>query len=81
MNRGLDLVIFDCDGVLVDSECVATEVFAQVLYEVCRLRFTLEDMFDTFVGHSRLQCLQKIESLIGELASAYDMAIGARDSG
>ena len=23
-------------------------------------------MFDTFVGHSRLQCLQKIEALIGE---------------
>lgn len=65
MNPELDLVIFDCDGVLVDSERVANEVFARVLAEVCGLQFTLEEMFDTFVGHSRLQCLQKIEALIG----------------
>lgn len=65
MNPELDLVIFDCDGVLVDSERVAKEVFARVLAEVCGLQFTLEEMFDTFVGHSRLQCLQKIEALIG----------------
>ena len=66
MNRSFDLIIFDCDGVLVDSERVANEVFARVLDEVCGLQFTLEDMFDTFVGHSRLQCLQKIEAMIGE---------------
>ena len=61
-----DLIIFDCDGVLVDSERVANEVFAGVLDEVCGLQFTLDDMFDTFVGHSRAQCLQKIEAMIGE---------------
>jgi len=66
LNPELDLVIFDCDGVLVDSERVANEVFARVLEEVCGLQFTLDDMFDTFVGHSRLQCLQKIEAMIGE---------------
>jgi len=66
LNPDLELIIFDCDGVLVDSERLANEVFAGVLEEVCGLQFTLEDMFDTFVGHSRLQCLQKIEALIGE---------------
>ena len=66
MRSGFELVIFDCDGVLVDSERVANEVFANVLEEVCGLEFTLEDMFDTFVGHSRLQCLEKIEALLGE---------------
>ena len=66
MNPDLELIIFDCDGVLVDSERLANEVFAGVLEEVCGLQFTLQDMFDTFVGHSRLQCLQKIEALIGE---------------
>lgn len=66
MSRPIDLVIFDCDGVLVDSERVANEVFASVLEEVCGLEFTLQDMFDTFVGHSRLQCLQKIEAILGE---------------
>jgi len=66
LSSSFDLVIFDCDGVLVDSERLANEVFARVLEEVCGLEFTLEDMFDTFVGHSRLQCLQKIEGIIGE---------------
>ena len=66
MSQPFDLIIFDCDGVLVDSERVANEVFARVLDEVCGLKFTLDDMFDTFVGHSRAQCLQKIEDMIGE---------------
>jgi HAD superfamily hydrolase (TIGR01509 family) len=66
LGASIELVIFDCDGVLVDSERVANEVFAQVLEEVCGLKFTLEDMFDTFVGHSRVQCLQKIEAMIGK---------------
>jgi HAD superfamily hydrolase (TIGR01509 family) len=66
LSQSFDLIIFDCDGVLVDSERVANEVFAQVLEEVCGLKFTLDDMFDTFVGHSRAQCLQKVEAMIGE---------------
>ncbi len=61
----IDLVIFDCDGVLVDSERVANEVFARALREICGLEFTLEQMFDTFVGHSKDQCLAKIEALLG----------------
>jgi HAD superfamily hydrolase (TIGR01509 family) len=65
LGTSIDLVIFDCDGVLVNSEEVANKVFAKVLLEVCGLEFTLDDMFDTFVGHSRAQCLEKIEALIG----------------
>ncbi len=65
MNAALQLVIFDCDGVLVDSERIANEVFARALREVCGLEFTLEQMFDTFVGHSKDQCLAKIEALLG----------------
>ena len=60
-----ELIIFDCDGVLVDSERVANEVFARVLREVCGLEFSLEEMFDTFVGHSKLQCLAKVEAMTG----------------
>jgi len=66
LSEPFDLIIFDCDGVLVNSEKVANEVFAEVLLQVCDLEFTLEEMFDTFVGHSRLQCLQKIEAILGE---------------
>jgi len=66
LSEPFDLVIFDCDGVLVNSEEVANEVFADVLQQVCGLEFTLEDMFDTFIGHSRAQCLDKIEVMLGE---------------
>ncbi len=65
MNDAFDLVIFDCDGVLVDSERVANEVFARALREICGIEFTLEHMFDTFVGHSKAQCLAKIEQMLG----------------
>lgn len=61
-----ELIIFDCDGVLVDSERIANEVFARVLKEECGLSFTLNDMFDTFVGHSKKQCMQIVEEMIGQ---------------
>ncbi len=66
MQRGFDLIIFDCDGVLVDSERIANAVFARVLEEECGLRFSLEEMFDRFVGHSQAQCMQIVEELTGE---------------
>lgn len=54
------LVIFDCDGVLVDSERITNQVSADLLGEL-GLAFTLEDMFEHFVGHSMAQCLDKID--------------------
>jgi len=59
-----ELVIFDCDGVLVDSERVTNLVFAELLGEL-GLRYTLEDMFEHFVGSSMPQCLVKIEAALG----------------
>jgi len=63
-----ELIIFDCDGVLVDSERIANRVFAEVLAEECGLHLSLEDMFDHFVGHSQAQCLAIIETLTGDPA-------------
>ena len=64
MNK-FELIIFDCDGVLVDSERIANEVFARVLNEECGLSFSLEDMFERFVGHSSAQCMAIIEEILG----------------
>jgi beta-phosphoglucomutase-like phosphatase (HAD superfamily) len=60
-----ELVIFVCDGVLVDSERIANEVFAKVLNEECGFVLDLDDMFDTFVGHSSAQCMQTVERMLG----------------
>jgi HAD superfamily hydrolase (TIGR01509 family) len=59
-----ELVIFDCDGVLVDSERITNTVFAQMLNEQ-GLPVTLEDMFSEFVGRSMPQCLEIIEKKLG----------------
>lgn len=79
-NNYFDLIIFDCDGVLVDSERIACEVFAGILREVCDLEFTLEQMFDHFVGNSQARCLAVIEEMLGkpppdELSERYNRDI------
>jgi FMN phosphatase YigB (HAD superfamily) len=59
-----DLVIFDCDGVLVDSESITNRLFAAMLNEI-GLRVTLADMFERFVGHSMAHGLGLIEDMLG----------------
>jgi HAD superfamily hydrolase (TIGR01509 family) len=58
------LVIFDCDGVLVDSERITNTVFADMLGEL-GLRMSLADMFEHFVGRAMPQNLAKIEQMLG----------------
>jgi len=58
------LVIFDCDGVLVDSELISNRVFCAMLNDL-GLEVTLDDMFADFVGKSMPQCLDRIEKMLG----------------
>ena len=60
------LIIFDCDGVLVDSERISNEVFARVLNEECGFSLSLDDMFQIFVGQSSSQCLEIVEEMLGK---------------
>lgn len=62
MNN-FDLVIFDCDGVLVDSEIITSRVFAAMLEEL-GVSYTLEQMFDEFVGHSMQYCYDKLRVVL-----------------
>lgn len=63
MSR-FDLVIFDCDGVLVDSERITNQVFCTMLNEL-GLSVTLDDMFERFVGHSMQQCIDILADMLG----------------
>jgi HAD superfamily hydrolase (TIGR01509 family) len=58
------LVIFDCDGVLVDSEVITSRVFAGMLNEL-GIPATVEQVFDKFVGRSMAQCLDEIANMLG----------------
>jgi len=51
MSNLLDLVIFDCDGVLVDSEPISNRVLADLLTEI-GLPTTLEQSLGLFLGKS-----------------------------
>ena len=56
-----DLVIFDCDGVLVDSEPTANRVLCDVLNEL-GLEITLDETIDSFIGRSIEACVELIET-------------------
>ena len=66
MRRGLELVIFDCDGVLVDSERVAVRIDARVLAE---LGWTLTEVeiVERFVGLSDAAMTKAIEAHLGRV--------------
>ncbi len=59
-----ELVIFDCDGVLVDSERITNTVFCSMLNEL-GLQLLLPDMFERFVGLSMAQCMALVTEMLG----------------
>jgi HAD superfamily hydrolase (TIGR01509 family) len=63
-DRNFDLVIFDCDGVLVDSEVISCRAHAETLtrhgYPI-----TAEQVFDRFLGRSLGQATLEIEAELG----------------
>ena len=64
MGTAWELVIFDCDGVLVDSEPIANRVFSQMLGEV-GLPMSYEETVRTFVGRSVATCVGMVEARLG----------------
>jgi HAD superfamily hydrolase (TIGR01509 family) len=59
-----DLVIFDCDGVLIDSEPLANRVFSERLARE-GLHLSPEETMRRFVGRTRQGCLDLAEELLG----------------
>lgn len=59
-----ELVIFDCDGVLVDSELITNRVFTQMLNEI-GISMTLQDVLERFVGRSMAYCWEAISEILG----------------
>jgi HAD superfamily hydrolase (TIGR01509 family) len=68
--RNFDLVMFDCDGVLVDSEPIINRAHAEVLSE-CGYRITPETLLERFCGTSDAEMLGIIESEWGRCLPAH----------
>ncbi len=60
----IDLVIFDCDGVLVDSERLAVKVDVELMAQL-GWHLTEAEAVETFVGVSDASCRRIIETKIG----------------
>jgi HAD superfamily hydrolase (TIGR01509 family) len=64
MTRAIELVIFDCDGVLVDSERLAVRVDVRVLAEL-GWPLTEREIIERFVGRSDAFMKAEIEAHLG----------------
>jgi HAD superfamily hydrolase (TIGR01509 family) len=64
MNSLPDLVIFDCDGVLVDSEVISNRIFRESFAEL-GIVFTLEEMMAFGVGKNAVTLAAAIEQEFG----------------
>ncbi len=64
LTSRFDLIIFDCDGVLVDSEVISCRVHAEMLtrhgYPI-----STEQVFDRFLGRSSRQAYLEVEAELG----------------
>jgi HAD superfamily hydrolase (TIGR01509 family) len=60
-------VIFDCDGVLVDSETLMSVIFSDMLTEL-GLPYTPDDTIRTFMGRSMVSCMHIVEQQLGHAA-------------
>ena len=64
MSSGIELVIFDCDGVLVDTERIAVRVDVQVLVGL-GWAMTEAEVVERFVGLSAATIRKAIEARLG----------------
>jgi len=56
-QRDLDLIIFDCDGVLVDSEVLSCRCLSEAL-SACGIELDLDQALELFLGRSTAVVLQ-----------------------
>jgi beta-phosphoglucomutase-like phosphatase (HAD superfamily) len=75
--RRFELVIFDCDGVLVDSEPIINRAHASVL-TACGYSITEQELVERFCGMSYPEMLAVIEREWGRaLPASYGERVGA----
>jgi HAD superfamily hydrolase (TIGR01509 family) len=68
-----DLIIFDCDGVLVDSEVISCRVHADVLTRY-GYPITAEEVHRRFLGRSAYDAAAEVERELGRrLSETYDL--------
>lgn len=73
------LVIFDCDGVLVDSEIIACRVLSREL-NAMGLALSPKDCLDAFTGITTAAMMERIEEMLGRpLPEDFEQTLQRKD--
>ena len=72
-----ELIIFDSDGVLVDSEVIALTVFARIAAEE-GVAISVEDAVRCFRGVKMADCVREIERRTLALHPGYESSLPMR---
>lgn len=73
----LELIIFDCDGVLVDSERIAVRVDVEMLAEL-GWQISAGEVIERFMGRSHAYMVSEVEARVGGLPPGWDFEYGPR---
>lgn len=73
------LVIFDCDGVLVDSEILSAQVFSECLAERYGIEVSKTYSLETYRGKSVADCIQMITDELTEWLSWQELTESERN--
>jgi len=80
----IKLVIFDCDGVLMDSEVISAEAELSV-YRKYGLEISAQEFSERFAGSASIEIMKEIErdlelplsaSMLDEIVNAVDLMCG-----
>lgn len=69
MSSRFDLVIFDCDGVVVDSEPITDRVFGEFIRGL-GLSLSRDEAHELFLGRKLADCIRIVEERLGLNVSA-----------
>jgi HAD superfamily hydrolase (TIGR01509 family) len=68
------LVIFDCDGVLVDSEILSAQVFSECLAELYGIQVSAHYSLESYRGKSVADCISMITDELTEKLNWHDVS-------
>ena len=73
------LVIFDCDGVLVDSEILSAQVFSESLAQQYGIHVSPHYSLESYRGKSVADCISMITDELTEKLTWHDVSQAERD--
>lgn len=62
-KHNISLVLFDCDGTLIDSETINAQAMSEIMIELRYTKFTTRYCLENFIGCSALEIIKLLNDL------------------